>query len=392
MLSGMMKGKAALLARITSRVPGFKSVPLGQEISGSSPPSVFVGRFGYPKVSVGPLLPPIGGDTRLYDSPEEWIPLGMTTEEVFAKRVQLVRGKKEVSVHEPGKIADMAVEIALAARSPEVEASFAGVPRGSFLHEEVQPFGPSAQIRELKVYGTKWDNRLEKAYNDTDLLAKDAMIGLFNRGQPLSDIMRALSVGALGIGRNRKLVPTRWSITAVDSNLSAHLLGDVKEFGMLEEYRVYEFESFNNRYLIMLYPSMWQYEWIEAFFPNSPGDFLSIFGDWETFEGKKEYSRVGGCYYSAKLAVLERLHAEKKQAGVLILREAYSNYIPLGVWNCRENIRNAMQTKPVLFETFNSALEHMFSRLRLPKATWRANSKTMRERNRQTSLASYARL
>ena len=42
-------------------------------INGSSPPSVFVGSYGYPKVGVGPMLPPIHGNTTLLDNPEQWI-------------------------------------------------------------------------------------------------------------------------------------------------------------------------------------------------------------------------------------------------------------------------------------------------------------------------------
>ncbi len=41
-------------------------------ISGTSPPSVFVGSYNYPKVFVGPMVPPIHGDTSLLDSPEKW--------------------------------------------------------------------------------------------------------------------------------------------------------------------------------------------------------------------------------------------------------------------------------------------------------------------------------
>ena len=42
-------------------------------ISGSSPPSVFVGSYGYPKVAVGPMLPPMHGDTMILDLPERWL-------------------------------------------------------------------------------------------------------------------------------------------------------------------------------------------------------------------------------------------------------------------------------------------------------------------------------
>ena len=38
-----------------------------------------------------------------------------------------------------------------------------------------------------------------------------------------------------------------------------------------------------------------------------------IFSDYETNAGKKEYSRVGGCYYTAKMAVLDYLLKIKKQ-------------------------------------------------------------------------------
>ena len=30
-------------------------------IDGSSPPSIFVGRYGYPKVRIGPMIPPLHG-------------------------------------------------------------------------------------------------------------------------------------------------------------------------------------------------------------------------------------------------------------------------------------------------------------------------------------------
>ena len=42
-------------------------------LGGSSPPSVFVGRIGYPKISIGPMIPPIMGDTSIIDTPELWL-------------------------------------------------------------------------------------------------------------------------------------------------------------------------------------------------------------------------------------------------------------------------------------------------------------------------------
>ena len=41
-------------------------------LDGNSPPSVFIGRLGYPKVAVGPMIPPYHGDTSMLDTPERW--------------------------------------------------------------------------------------------------------------------------------------------------------------------------------------------------------------------------------------------------------------------------------------------------------------------------------
>lgn len=58
---------------------------------GSSPPAVFVGSWGYPKVLAGPLVPPVEReDTLVMDSPEAW--LGRTLDDVLRYRFSLVRG------------------------------------------------------------------------------------------------------------------------------------------------------------------------------------------------------------------------------------------------------------------------------------------------------------
>src|SRR5437867_13229556 len=50
------------------------------DLDGSSPPGVFVGRSGYPKDYIGPLVPPVHGDTHILDAPKACI--GDTTEDI----------------------------------------------------------------------------------------------------------------------------------------------------------------------------------------------------------------------------------------------------------------------------------------------------------------------
>src|SRR2546428_13112765 len=128
-------------------------------LNGSSPPGVFVGRFGYPKVFVGPLIPPVHGDTEVPDTPENWI--GRTLDEIVGFRSQLVRGMHRTHVLDVdggSKIVDLTRELALSTSATDIEATFARKPpRRLVLDEDVQPFGPSAPIQEFDLGGYKVD-------------------------------------------------------------------------------------------------------------------------------------------------------------------------------------------------------------------------------------------
>ncbi|MBI2176580.1 hypothetical protein HYU40_04535 [Candidatus Woesearchaeota archaeon] len=388
----MYKGKASYLNRLYSKM-SFKAVEYSEKLSGSSPPSVFIGRFGYPRIAVGPLLTVEQGDSSILDLPEEWLPQNKSASDIVDFRMQLIRGKQSVNVRDPSSsrgIVTKLQEIALAKSPLEMEAEFKKKPTGRFFHEEVQPFGPSAALKELNLGNSKFNPQLEKAHYDTDLKAKEAVIRLYEKGVLFSSIQKAFSTGAFGVEKNRKLVPTRWSITAVDSALSSHLLEEIKAYEPIGEFRVYESTTLNNRFVVILMPTMWRYEWVEAFFPSIVGDKLEIFGDYERFGRKTGYSPVGGCYYSARLAVAEKLKEEKKQAGVIILREAYPGYIPLGVWNVRENMRMAMQQGSRSFESFNDAVAYASSRLKLRLGTWLQHSTLFREEFVQKKLRDFA--
>ncbi len=377
----MIRGKAAYIERLTKRMK-FRSVSVGEKLDGSSPPSVFIGRWNYPKVFVGPLVPPTHGNTAIMDLPEEWIG-SKEAVDIINFRLQLVRGKSAVHVKkdiESSKMISNIREIALAKKSVDVDIEFSKLPRGRFFNEDIQPFGPSAPMKEISVNAEKFEPHMEKAFYDTDLLSRNAVISLYDKGLAVSSLQKALSVGAFGLQRNRRLVPTRWSITAVDDMLGKNLLKDVKEYPMIDEYRVYETTHLNNKFIIILTPTLWQYETLEAFFPQIIGDRLEIYGDSEGYEGKKSYALIGGCYYSAKLAILERLTKLKRQAGAIVLRECYEGYIPLGVWLVRENMRYALTKPHQKFETLKQAMDYASTRSRVPMQMWTRKSKLLKNR------------
>jgi hypothetical protein len=364
-----------------------RSVPLmsNEDIAGASPPSVFIGRIGYPHVYAGPLVPPVQEDTSLYDLPELWF--GRSMDEIVGFRSMLIRGKHRVHVRkfgEAGRIIDKTRELAMAVRPVDMELMLTKKPRGSiFMDDEVQPFGPSAPIRDILLGNTKWDHQVEKAYSDTDLKAKQAVLELHDKGVVLTKIQRAFSVGAFGLEDNRRLVPTRWSITAVDSIISKDLIEKVKTCPEISEYRVYESRYLDNVFEILMIPAQWSYEAMEAWYPgtvwNPKGRETVMFSDWEGHSGRTTYAEIGGCYYAARLAVCDQLVKERRQATAIVLREAHPGYImPVGVWQVRENVRNAMRQKPYTFNTLEIALQWIATRFEIPMQQWIRRSELLR--------------
>ncbi len=366
-------------------------------LDGSSPPSVFIGRFNYPKVFIGPMLPPLHGDTSIMDTPELWS--GKSIEEIVDFRFQLVRGKFLTDIKNfEGKIIEKTRDIALAENSPDAEVEFKTKPQGRIvLDDEVQPFGPSASMLKLDIDNYKIDNKIEKAYHDTDLKAKEAVLSLYDKGILVSKIQKAFSVGAFGLEKNRRFVPTRWSITAVDDTISKNMVEYTKTFPLINEYRIYEHVQLDNRWIILMIPREWCYELIEAWYPNTvwnpTGREISIFSDSEFYDGRKTYAEIGGCYYAARLATNELLNKEKRQAGIVILREAHPGYImPVGVWNVREAVRQAVKNKSMKFTTLNEAFEYVSKKLEIPIKNWIKHSSVLKDSLQQRKITDFIKV
>ena len=262
------------------------------------------------------------------------------------------------------------------------------------LDDEVQPYGPSAELKKMDVGNIKFDSKIEKAYYDTDLKAKDAVLELYRKGAFVSRIQKAFSAGAFGIKKQRRFVPTRWSITAVDSMIGRELREKMKTYPLINEYRIYESWELDNRFIILMMPLSWRYELVEAWYPNTVwnplGKKIVIFSSSEGYYGRKTYAEIGGCYYAARLATAEFLSKERRQAGVVILREAHPGYImPVGVWNVRENVRNAFKKTPRRFDTLKELLSYISSKLDIKISRWINNSKVLKNVIYQKRIEDY---
>ncbi len=365
----------------------------GTELAGSSPPGVFVGRFGYPKVALGPLLSPQHGSTELLDTPEEWV--GRSVADVIGFRTGLVRGTTRIRVTDAERPVPLLEELQLlgiAAESVESEATFRRPPRGHLaLSDSTPPFGPSAPIERVRLDVRRVDPHLDRLSSDTDANARVAVGELYDRGVRVSRIQRAFSVGILGRHGRRRLVPTRWSITAVDDLLSKQNLEAVRQLPELSETLVYRLTALDNRWLIAFLPGAYRYESIEAWYPNTlwnPNTTEVIMvGDHEGHDGRTTYASIGGCYYAARLATSEALLTLGRQAGVVVLREVHPGEIlPLGVWNVREHARAALRTRPERLPDLGALEVRIQSTFAIPLDRWKRSSAVLHEARTQRRL------
>ncbi len=368
------------------------------EIVGNSPPSVFVGRHNYPKVNIGPLVPPETGDTSIYSQPERWFGKA-DMNDIISMRSNLTRGKKKLNKNV--KIENLRGEeeeiryLVLSKKPTETEVVFEkNLSETIRIDGMSQPHGPTAPLRSFQRGSMESDRRMEEVFYDTDLKASKAVKKLYNSGISVSRIQEIFSIGGTGTKSKRKMVPTRWSITAVDDILGKDIRREVKTYPRIDSWRVYEAEYLDNQWVIVFTPESWRYELIEAFYPettwNPSRDSIAIFGDHEEFDGRSEYASIGGCYYSARLAALEKLDQERKQAGVIVLREAKPGYIlPVGVWNVRESVRNALKNKPMEFEDHKKTMGYLEQTLDIGLDQWLSASNILSHRKSQRDLRSF---
>ena len=338
-------------------------------LDGSSPPSVFVGSYGYPKVSVGPMVPPMHGDTTLLDSPELWV--GKSLEEIINFRLSLIRGIKNIPVNEPnGRYIENLHEVAMSSRPIDSELQFYKNPKPvASIDGESAPFGPVGEVTSAKFSSTSSDKTIQRVYYDHDLKAQDAVVSLYNRGIEISKIQKCFSVGMFG--KKRKLVPTKWSITATDSIIAESLVSEILEFDLIDSCRVFSHDHLGNLFSVVLFPHRWLFENQEAW---HTGNGIGFGSDIEDAKGIDHPPVTAGAFFAAKLGVAEYLLEKKCQASALVLREIRPEYaVPVGVWQIREAIRSAMKNEPYIAENFDDGITFAAKRMSVSKSEWLSN-------------------
>ncbi|OPY54378.1 MAG: hypothetical protein A4E49_00955 [Methanosaeta sp. PtaU1.Bin112] len=351
---------------------------IGRRLEGLSPPEVFVGRHGYPLVRAGPMLP-AGGSL---DRPAELPNLSMDIGEIIAARSAMIRSESKIAIKDaqsPGRMLESIQQIALSSAPVGTEVTFCRPPQGNLQFDGVLcPSGPSGEISGMQITTNPLiPRKVDQIAEDRDTVAVDAVGELYSSGIGTDHISRMLSLGLLG--RKRRLVPTRWSITASDDMIGKLLKEKVLDCSQFSDYYLFSGEDLGNHFEILLLPQPFRFELVEIWMARSVWAEEGFIGaDGEDARPRKGYSHLAGGYYAARLAVLEHLAKRGRQAGVLAVREISESYwAPLGVWVVREAARAAMSAPPLRLGSLAEALEEMERRIRTPGSQWRKQAKLL---------------
>ncbi len=340
----------------------------GRELGGPSPPTFLVGEKGYPRVALGSAVV-YADDVNplLLESPSKW--LEFSVDELLRLRLSLFLGLTinhvKTPTHARGLFTAMQ-ESAASTKPVEIEITTAGtvntLPGFSI---RTAPYGPSARIEKVKLVSNVTVPRKVDSYlNDPYVKAEEALTSLYKTGHDEYYLTRLFSAGLLGLARQRKLVPTEWSITAVDDILSKQLYQQVKHYSIINEYRVHSYSAVENSATIILTPTPWMYELLEGWlkYRNNPP-----YSDHEILRPRKTYAEnTGGAYYAVRLSLLRHLAERREQSGAIVFFEIKPGWVPLGVWRFREIVKKALEQRCERFQSPDEALAHIEPRLSIP--------------------------
>lgn len=371
-----------IIEKISIQIPIKKRI--SREIFGPSP-SIFVGWHNYPRVFIGPMTSLDSEKAEIIDNPRLWY--GANFSEIIEMRSLLVRSKRKQGVYENNRFLQESQEIALSIKPIDIETKFKKEPTYKISFSAIsQPIGPSGEIENFKIVENPKIPKIVDALISERINTTDAVFQLYNKKFDVYYLATAFSSGVFGREINRKIVPTRWSITAIDDIIAKELMKRIRQYPEINEFFVYSNEYLFNHFEILLMPGKWEFEQFEAWAPKTlwTQNFSKpvIVEEHEPFKGRRTYAlKEGGGYYAGRFAVVEALEKIKKQAKVIIFREISEGYImPVGVWEVRENVRKALSKNPEKFSNLYDALEHINSRLTIPIKEYIKRSEILKQK------------
>ena len=385
--------------------------------SGKSAPELFVGRIGYPYVNSGILAPSENDNISNFATAEEWSANNFSIANILRLRGQLIYGRAKTSIKPTtnnkkpttgrNHLMQVTQELALSSKPISTEFFLKKKPILEFTADSIfRPMTNPAPIKKVILEeNPKVPKKVDYITSDYDVKATTALQELYKSNIKVDHLQKLLSIGLLGTKIKRKMVPTRWSITATDDTISKQQLEKIRYFPEINKITLFSGNFVGNYIEALLLPRKFSFEAIEAWITGSiytpdetndqqrktNNETFTFAQDYESFRGRKTYAfNVTGGYYAMRLPLTEYLIKIKRQATVLVFREIRPEYYaPLGVGIVRETARRTFNNQPKYFDTIDEAFKNMQNRIELPIEKIKEKSWVLNEYGKQKSLGEF---
>ena len=322
-----------------------------REIEGTTPPNILVGEYGYPIVNMGPTSTYIQ-DIPVGD-PQEWARKGLDLTDILKMRIAMLYSFQKRKVTSARTMDDSLKEMIISMRPVDVDVILKKEPRIMIKFDaDIPPIGATGPLEKLEVVGNPLTTRKVESAVEENVKAAIIVPELWQHGFDFYYIQRLLSAGLLGVRSRRRLVPTRWSITATDMILGNYFLRKIRDARPRGEAELYYREYIGNIYYIILIPShFWAMEMFEIWLPFSVWVRHQkkpvIIHIHEDTDGKP--SNIDGGYFAIRFGILEYLQKNKRKCAAIAIRIVTPKYFaPVGSWQIRESIRLAFESGPIM--------------------------------------------
>ncbi|MDH3353087.1 MAG: hypothetical protein OEL87_01445 [Nanoarchaeota archaeon] len=363
--------------------------------SGKSAPELFVGRIGYPYINSGILAPSENDNISNFATAEEWSANNFSVENVLRLRGQLIYGKSKINIKGDSKLKQVTQELALSSKPVSTEFFLKKFPVVDFSSDSVfAPMTNPAPIDKAIIEeNVKVHKKVDYLVSDYDVKATTALEELYRSNIKVDHLQKLLSIGLLGTKIKRKMVPTRWSITATDDTISKQQLEKIRYYSEINQITLFSGNFVGNHIFALLLPGHFSFEVLEAWIAGNvfSGEETHLTQDYEGFNGRKKYAfEVTGGYYAIRLPLCEYFERVKKQATVLVFREIRPEYYaPLGVGIVRETARRTFANKPEYFDSVEDAFKVIGERSNISIEKIKEKSWVLENYGKQKSLGDW---
>jgi hypothetical protein len=362
--------------------------------SGKSAPEIFVGRMGYPFVNSGIFAPSEENNISNFPTAEEWSENNFSIENILRLRSQLIYGQGKSHIKSGNSLKKVMQELALSSKPISTEFFLKKKPKIRMNIDSVfRPIMNTAPIKKVLLEeNPKVLKKVDSMTSDYDVKSIDAIKELYSFVK-LEHLQKLFSAGLLGVKSSRRMVPTRWAITATDDVISKQLLEKIRYYPEINEVLLFFGSFVGNNISVILFPGKFSFEAVEVWFKGNvySEEKKSITQDYESFFGRKNYAfNVTGGYYAMRLPVTEYLEKIKRQAVVLVFREVMPEYYaPLGVGIVRECTRRAFLNPPKKFDDINKLFGSLKENIKTSVEEIKKYSWTLKNYGKQKSLKEF---